>query len=425
MKAKGLDDAKIAELAQQNGYELPTQSSGGTLSKITKGVNSVFAGGKVGEAIGTLGGYAYTKAKDKIKGTNEAQYYDLSAPSPLQVGADVLSGAAQVAGAKIPVAGSILGKAGQFGALGAVGSGAKAIAEGRGGKEAAQIAVSEGVKSALIGATFGVLEKGLTKATQGLNRAGEKIQYRVINPKEADIKDGFKLETVKKYDLGGSLQDTFKKTNARMDTLSKDLNNRLGQSKVPVDMNTVYEKTLKRLTQDKLSNFGTNTQVQGAADKLREEIVSVVGKNGITTIPEAQQIKRAAGHFGAWNYQNTDPAAKASERVYNTFYNELKMAIEEASPAGVKEINKQLSELIPVANAVIRRIPVAERNATLSLPDMMTLVGAAVEPRALALTALNFAQKSGNVGKALAGVKGLGQGVVKGAEQITQAIIPR
>jgi hypothetical protein len=423
MKARGLSDADITTLATERGYEMPDTRD--FLTKANDVVGSIFAGQKVGEAIGTLGGYAYQKVKDKIKGTNVADYYDLSAPSPLQVAGDIALGASQVAGAKMPVSKTILGKTLQFGTLGATGSGAEAIAEGKGANEVLKETISGGAKSALIGFTFGVAEKGLQKGTEMINRAGEKIQAKVIMPTKADLEDGFDLKTIKEFDLGGSLKDTFKKTNQQLDDLSKQLNTKLEANKTPIDLNDVFEKTVKRLSGNKLSAFGTQKQMSGALERLQGEIVEAVGKNGITTIPEAQIIKRASGHLGAWNYGNTTPDAKASEKVFNAFYTELKTAIEEASPEGVREINKQMSKLIPVLNAVIRRMPVAERNSIVGLPDMLSLVGATIEPKALALTLANLAQKSGKVGNALTRVGGLGQGALQKAEQVTQAIIPR
>lgn len=48
-------------------------------------------GNKIGQSIGTLGGYLFTELMDHLHGTNNAQYYDTSAPTPMQVGADALN----------------------------------------------------------------------------------------------------------------------------------------------------------------------------------------------------------------------------------------------------------------------------------------------------------------------------------------------
>lgn len=88
------------------------KSEGDWLSKTAGFVSSIFPGKQVGEAIGTLGGYLYTKAYDSIHGTDYAKNYDLSAPTPGQVAADVAQGALLV-GSGMPegTATSVFGKA--------------------------------------------------------------------------------------------------------------------------------------------------------------------------------------------------------------------------------------------------------------------------------------------------------------------------
>ena len=423
LQKKGLSPEKIALLAAQKGYDLPDNRD--FLHKAEGITSKLFAGQKVGQAIGTLGGYLYTKAKDKIQGTNVADYYDLSAPTPLQVAGDVAKGAVQVAGAKMPVASSVMGKTAQFGVLGGASSGANAIAEGKDAESVAKDTVSGALVSALVGFSFGVAEKALKGATNLTSKTGEKIQYNVINPSKADINDGFDIKTIEKYNLGGSLKDTFSKGDAALDDLTRQLNEKLAENKVPVDLNAVYDRTSKRLLGNQLENFGSNASMDKAVEKLREEVVRISGNNGLVTIPEAQVVKRASGHFGSWMYGMADPDSTASQKVYNTFYNELKNEIENVSPEGVREINKQMSEIIPVMNAVIRRIPVAERNAAISLTDIITLTGASLEPTALSLTLINRLSKMGTVGSALAKTRGLGQSALQGAEQITQSLITR
>lgn len=431
MQARGLDMNTISQIAKQKGYTMPGESKGffDRLKAVENVVTKFFPGQKVGQAIGTLGGYGVTAAKEKLGFVPEGTtaQYDLSAPTPLQVGGDIAKGAASLAGAKVPVAGTVLGKAGQFGAIGATAGAGQALSEGKGVEQAAGAAGRGAAVGVLLGATFGVAEKVARGLGRGVGKTGEKIQQTVIKPSQADIKDGFKIETLRKYNLGGSLNKTLQKTDSQLDTLAKQLNRKLAQSKTTVNMNQVYDRTTKRLFGDKLTGFGSNSQMSRAAERLQEEILYSAGPNGIVTVPEAQIVKRAAGHFGAWQYGVPDPDARAMERVYNIFYNELKKEIEKQSPAGVRAINKKMSELIPVVNAVIRRIPVAERNRGLSLTDIITLTGATIDPKSLVLTGLNFAQKSGTVGNILSKGTAAGQAVsrgIQGVEQTAQAIFP-
>jgi hypothetical protein len=438
LRQRGLDDDAIAQIAEKKGFSVPAKAL--SLSKLSKGVSSVFAGEKVGQSIGTLAGYGLTALSEKTGlpvapggskyGFHKAQQgetalYDTSAPTVGQTVADVALGATQVAGAKLPVKPTIAGKAGQFGTLGALSGGLHAAAAGEDASEVAKDTVVGGALGALLGATFGVVEKGLAKGTDLMNKAGQKIQYNVIKPSQADVKDGFDINTVKEFNLGGSLKDTFRKTDQTLDDLSRELNTKLKTNKTPVDMNTVYEKTAEKLGINNLENFGASGKIGDALEQLRSEIVNTVGNNGLASIPEAQVIKRASGHFGAWQFGQVTPEATASQKVYSTFYNALKESIEEASPEGVREINQKISRLIPIMNAVIRRIPVAERNSAISLTDIITLTGASIEPTTLSLTLINRLSKMGSVGSALTNVKGLGQGAVQKAEQITQNLITR
>jgi len=400
-------------ISQIDAAEVPKKDIFQTIGNV---VNKVFPGQQVGQAIGTAIGAGIAKAK----GTYDQ--YDLSAPTPLQVGGDVALGALNVAGAKLPIASSVLGKTAQFGALGGASGGAKAISEGKTKQEV----LSQTGKGALIGAGTGLVvggvEKALTGASKLLNKTGEKIQTSVIKPSQADIKDGFSIDTIKKYNLGGSLKQTFEKTDKTLDSLSKQLNSKLEASNASIDLNKVYENTAKKLLGAKLESFGSNAQMEGAIEKLRNEIVAVSGSNGIVNIPEAQLVKRASGHFGAWSFGVPTPEATASQKVYNTFYNELKTAIEQGSPEGVKAINQEISKLIPVMNALIRRIPVAERNNALSLTDIISLTGASLDPRALSVTLINLASKSGRVGSLLSKTPDIGKAAQKVEPIVRQAI---
>jgi hypothetical protein len=85
---------------------------------IANDVLSVTGGKKVAQSIGTLGGYLFAKAKDKLTGSNTAKFYDTSAPSIGQTVGD----AAQLALTALPV-GKIAGAA-ETGAK-AIGIGAK------------------------------------------------------------------------------------------------------------------------------------------------------------------------------------------------------------------------------------------------------------------------------------------------------------
>lgn len=265
----------------------------------------------------------------------------------------------------------------------------------------------------------GVVAKGIGSF---LGSLGDKVLNTVIRPTSNDIADGFSINTIKKYNLGGSLSKMYNKTEAKLNDLTQQLNTKLASSPETIDLQSVLKDTVAQLSSNKIKGFGANTSVSSALDQLKGEI-GALDKSSIS-IPEAQLVKQSSGKFGAWQYGMTDPASTARQTVYNAFYRNLKTAIENNSPVGVKGINSQLSELIPVQNAILRRIPVADRNSALSLTDMLGLVGGAIDPRALAGLGISLAQKSGTVGNILSKtapvIEGAGKAVVPAALSTAQ-----
>lgn len=285
----------------------------------------------------------------------------------------------------------------------------KAAIEGvaSGGITALQGGNKEEIKrNATLGAGFSVLGSALSAGKQLFGKiakgTGEKIQMSVIRPSVVDVKDGFKIENVNKYNLGGSLNQSFIKVNERMNDLGSQLYNIIDEAPNKLDLNQVYEKTIKAFSGEKASSFGQNKNVANVLSKLVDEI-DILGDKGIVDLATAQTVKRAAGTQGAWVFGSADPEARAVEKVYSKFYSILKDEIEDASGNSetVRAINKQLSELIPIHNAIIRRLPIAERNNAISLTDAMGLFATAVDPRAAAVAVINKASKSGRVGAAL------------------------
>lgn len=293
-----------------------------------------------------------------------------------------------------------LGLVGRMGVEAGLAGGQTAIKEG---------GITDEVKtSAIIGAAFPALGVGL-KATKGLLgkglvAGGEKIQLTKIRPNNADIGDGFRIENIKKYDLGGSLEQTFTKTQNKLNLLSNQLRNELKKSqeywakedKIPVNLNEIYQRTAEKLDITKAKQFG---DIGAIANKglshLKNEIDLATGGTGKIDILSAQLVKQGAGKKGAWQYGMVDENAQAIEKTYTAFYRELKEELENLGSPKIKAINKQISELIPIQNAIIRRLPIEQRNNVISLTDSIALYGSILDPKALALLGAQKLSKSG------------------------------
>lgn len=111
------------------------------LQKATDILTSIFPGKQVGQAIGTLAGAGIAKLKGNY------DQYDLSAPSPLQVGADIAQGALSVAAPNVGNGASAIGRIGANAALGAGIGATNSLAQGDTFKQAG--------KQALVGGAIG------------------------------------------------------------------------------------------------------------------------------------------------------------------------------------------------------------------------------------------------------------------------------
>lgn len=235
---------------------------------------------------------------------------------------------------------------------------------------------------------------------KGIQATGEKIQTSVIKPSKIDIADGFKVENINKYNLGGSLQSMAQKTEDKITQLASELSSKVKGTDAFIDVKQIARKTGKELLGDKSRLFGNIAGSKRAIQSLFDEI-NEISPTGLIDLTKAQLVKQAAGQKGAWVFGNADPDAKAVEKVYTAFYRNLRKEIEQKALPGVREINKQISELIPIQNAIIRRIPVAERANVIGLPELISLVGATVSPYSLSIILANKLAKSGKVGSAL------------------------
>lgn len=238
-----------------------------------------------------------------------------------------------------------------------------------------------------------------------VGKAGQKIQQSLIKPSIRDVKDGFKAENITKYGIGGDLEKMSQQVHNKIEELGGQLGSIISNSPVTVNINSVLDDVERALGTNATKNFGMNSRFGKAIDTLREE-AKMITKDGVVSLKEAQEIKRSVGKIGAWQFGMRDPESSALEKVANELYDKLKVAIEAASPEQIRGINSQLSELIPIENAIIRRIPVEARQNALSLSDAVTAIPGLMHPGNWWLFALNRLSKSGTVGGALAKMGG-------------------
>ena len=260
--------------------------------------------------------------------------------------------------------------------------------------------------AAIVGGLFPIAGGLLFNSVKALKPLGEKIQMSVLRPTLKDVSNGFKIANVNKYNLGGGVAETLAKSSIKMNELGQKMSKITKNSPETVNLNKTYkEVTDALLKKGKAGQFGEIGATQRVLSNLKKEIEAVAGKNGLVDLVDATAVKRGAATKGAWAYGRFDPDSNATELVYDTFYNRLKTTLEKtAKGSQIKAINKELSEIIPIHTAALRRLPVEQRNNALSLTDSMGLYSILFDPKAMALVGVNKLSKSGTFGKFLVDV---------------------
>lgn len=339
--------------------------------------------------------------KDKLKpeGTAQEIGFGLEQIAEFLVpgGASLKAGKA----AELALGASKLAKAGKLGARVATEA---ALAGGQTALQQGQLD-DKAKTNAIVAALFPVIGSGLTALKSGAGKVGQRIEQSVIKPNAEDLADGFDIKNLSKYKVGGSLKEVVANTHTRLNELGQQLKNKLAGANVSVNLNNIFEEAANDLLKNKGVNFGNVGAIKRVLeDQLKPEILEQAGQNGLVDLVEANFIKRGAGTKGAWAYGRVEPDASAVEKVYTTFYNKLKTAIEKNAPEGVKDLNKQMSELIPISNAALRRLPVEQRNNMIGLTDSIGLFSAMFDPKSLALLGANRLARSGKFGNFLMNV---------------------
>lgn len=241
---------------------------------------------------------------------------------------------------------------------------------------------------------------GVDKATGNiLEKAGKKIQETVIKPSKKDIQGGFRIDNVEKYDLGGNLQTSFEKTQQRLNEYTAQLKKLIdegGDAQV-VNLGKLVDDLDAKYQNKGLSGLGSQRETANTIESIKKELDSIKPnwREENITLSDAIQAKRAVGSFTAFLHDPIKAGTSATEDVWNDFYMLLKNETERVAPPGLREVNKAISEIIPIQQAIIRRIPVADRNNVLGLADILGGVGMFANPASILLPLMNRLLKSG------------------------------
>lgn len=250
-------------------------------------------------------------------------------------------------------------------------------------------------------------------AADVLEAGANKVQNTIIRPRQIDEAAGFNIQHVNKHGVSGSLEEVIGKSQAKIEDAAKNLKALIKQGKdngARVNLNDAVKEVEQEIFKGKAKEFANLKESPAALKDLRERIALLAddAPGGNVDLVDAQYVKQALGDMGAFEHiagkqgVTISKEDRALSQIASRVYLKLKDKIEAAAPAGVKEQNQILSELMPVNRAALYRKLVADRNNVVSMSDMlgaMATIGGG--PKGLALWAASRATKSGNTAKVL------------------------
>lgn len=261
----------------------------------------------------------------------------------------------------------------------------------------------------------GALAKGAKLATKEIagklapmfEKGAERIQQTVLKPRAGDWNAGANIENIGKYKLQGNVDDVIQNADTQIKEASAALRRAISEGQdggATVDLSGAIDKAKTRLQKEGGADLVDAMGPAFAKFRRWANIESERGgaELGKADLLSAQEFKQMMGSHGAWEKTAAAKNMGISEgeryqsRAAQAVYLELKNAIESSAPDGVKDLNKTLSDLIPIRNAAVYRKIVSDRNNPIGLSDMMSAMTAVGNgPAGAAMLAATKFTKSG------------------------------
>lgn len=347
------------------------------LQKTTNVVNKIFPGKQVGEAIGTLGGLGIEKVKGVFGGKDNSEFYDTSAPKPIEVGADVVSGALNVAGFKgVGTAGNFTSRVLKTAGLGAGLGATESIKEGGNIKDATK----SGVMGGVVGAALPVAGAGLravgrqieTLPARFVNSALSRSKQEVLQDISKDKVDDFAKYVLKKKSVGTASQ-LLNESMSSVDDLSNQINTSLAGAirksgtKITVGTNNIIDDIVKLPEAE--GALLKRADVKSIIERLAPQTKKLLSKSSLT-ITEANKLRQLVDKtLGDRAFLGSQ--LSSDKIILKKFANNLRETVKSKSPEGTRKLFAELTNEIRFRDGLLNRIAQKAGNQVLSFGDFI------------------------------------------------------
>lgn len=209
---------------------------------------------------------------------------------------------------------------------------------------------------------------------------------------------------------GANSETMFQRSGEKLKSLSGDLKRAIQEGKDEgARVNT--DRIIKEAVAEIKSSRGESPDFYEMADEI-DDIAMTLMKRARTAnekglgdldLLQAQAFKQYTGSQGKWLQYAKSKGIKTTAKentesiLAEAVNRKLNDVIDELAPEGVRDINRQISEIIPAHEALGWRQIVDNRKQTFSLTDVLGITAAAIDPKILGVVALKKASQSGTV----------------------------
>jgi hypothetical protein len=211
----------------------------------------------------------------------------------------------------------------------------------------------------------------------GAKSLGNRLQNRTtkILAKEAD--SGAKVENIGKHGLFGAPEVALKKGKAIVDDSYSQLKQKIQENNIPDNYKNINElleeaqiRALSKATENREGIVNAFENIK--KDYLGSDKAPGYFKSETIDLADAQMLKQDAAGRSEWHHLPINAKGdNAKGAAYKEISNVLREQLEEAGGPEIRELNRKMSEVIPINTANAKRLLVSSRNNPIPIDDFV------------------------------------------------------
>jgi len=222
-----------------------------------------------------------------------------------------------------------------------------------------------------------IIGKALPATSKGFKSAAGRVQGTKVKINTPEFNKGAANELYTKYNVFGNAKSVKKQWQTKISDTYKQVKDKILNSETMLDPdNYTFVDDIFSQAERSAEKFGKSKtaviDIKKELNKMRESFDEAYPEGKINLL-ETQMEKQVIGKKGDWiaeaGSRSGNPSAPVSAQAHNALYDAMKTVVENKGSPGIKELNKQLSEMIPMERAASRQVLVSNRKNLIPLDD--------------------------------------------------------